>query len=302
VRQAATQALSAYGDSVVEALLPMVEVSEVPIEAILRAAAEEKTKRLRLRAIRALGEIKNAAAIRPLRQIMREDDMDIRRATQEALSKIGLAAWARYGAVMALGNIANCRAIPALIRALGDHSEYVRGEAARALAKISDVAAIPALIEALQKDDHRVVRREAAAALRTLGGQSPAVADALRSALDDEYWEVRVEATRALGRIDDDRSVEPLVKSLEDTSYTVRTSAEFALANLGNLALPRLLEIAAGPSSPRHRPALRALTQIFEEELHSWIEYLAECPDEERPQVMEEFKEHLRKRKNQGGG
>jgi HEAT repeat protein len=285
VRQATITALSAYGEEVADDLIPMTRVSEVPIEALVKEALEQDNKRLRLRALRALGEIKNAAAIKPLRPLMQDTDRDLRETTQEALSKIGLAAWARYGAVRVLGNIGHAKAAPVLIHALEDDSEYVRLEATRALAKISDPAAIPPLIEALQTDEDEAVRREAAAALRLVGEQSPLVAQAFRQTLEDSSWEVRAEAARALGRIDDQASVESLIQALEDSSYTVVTSAEHALANLGDLARPHLVDVAQGPDSSRLRPALRALAELLGDE-GAHLEALAERSQEERREEL----------------
>ena len=282
VRRAAQAALSAYGDSIVDDLIAMVENSEVPIESLLRELHEQQNKRLRLRAVRALGEIKNAAAIKPLRKLMQERDREVIGATQEALSKIGLAAWGRYGAVIVLGATGSRRAVPALIEALGDHSEYVRTEAARALGKLGDAGAVDGLLRALESDEDARVRHEAAVALRAPWARGPRATAAFQQALSDASWEVRAEAARALGRIDDESSVEPLLGALEDASYTVMTSAENALANLGRLALPRLVETAAEEETLRLLPALRALAELFGEPLTKWPEALAALPAAER--------------------
>lgn len=286
VRQSAITALSSFGEDVVDDLVEMVQVSEVPIGDLVREATGDKALRLRLRAVRALGEIKNAAAVRPLRTLMREDSRELVATTQIALSKIGLAAWARYGAVITLGNIAHPKSVPAMVRALKDHSEYVRREAARALAKVPDPTAILPLIEALEVDDDHTVRREAAATLRLLGEQSPVVAHAFRQALGDSSWEVRAEAARALGRIDDAQSVGPLLGALQDSSYTVTTSAEHALANLGEMALPQLLRAAGGADSPRLRPALRSVAEYLGEDVDR-VEGLADQTLEERQAALE---------------
>ncbi len=289
VRQAAITALSSYGEEVVDDLIDMVHVSPVPLEPLLRDALEQSNKRLRLRAIRALGELKNAAAVKPIRALMKDPDRDIIETTQASMSKIGLAAWARYGAVIALGNIGGPKTVPALILALGDHSEYVRLEAARGLAKLADPVSIAPLIDTLESDEDAAVRREAAFALRILGEQSPVVAHAFRQALQDESWEVRVEAARALGRIDDEASVDSLVAALVDSSYTVTTSAEHALANLGRIALPRLLEVSGGPASPALEPALSALAELLGEERGIGVEALADKPQAERRAALEKL-------------
>lgn len=289
VRRATTRALSAMGEEAVSGLLPMVEVSDVPLEPLLREAEEQANTRLRLRAIRALGEIKSAAAIRPLRRIMKELDPDLTKTTQEALSKIGLAAWGRCAAVVTLGNIGSPKAVPALIRALKDHSENVRREAARALARVPDPCSIPHLMAVLEGDEDTPVRRQAGATLRALGSQNPEVAQSFRKALQDASWEVRAEAARALGRIDDEKSVAALIEALDDPSYTVKASAENALANLRPLSLPRLLQIAGGPASTRVSGAFRALREIFGEEGHAELEAIEALPPEERRGRLERF-------------
>jgi HEAT repeat protein len=286
VRQATIKALAAYGEEVVDDLVEMVEDSEVPIGAIVREAFGQQNKRLRLRAVRALGEMKSAAAIKPLRELMREEDREMAEATQEALSKIGLAAWARYGAVAALGSIGSPRALPALIEALEDHSEYVRTEAARGLAKLGDASALEPLMEAMAVDEDERVRREAAVALRAPWVEVSRVTEAFRRALRDDSWEVRAVAARALGRIDDEGSVGPLLAVLEDPSYTVSTSASNALANLGALAIPRLLE-TAGPESPRMLPALHALAEVFSEHLDAKPAELAALAEDERRAALQ---------------
>jgi HEAT repeat protein len=287
VRQAAITALSSYGEDAVEGLMSMVETSAIPLDPLLREVEEQKNKRLRLRAIRALGEIKDAAAIKPLRKISKDRLPDIADTTQAALSKIGLAAWGRYGAVVALGNIGSRKALPALIRALADYWEHVRREAARALAAVPDPSAVPHLIKALEKDEDSTVRRQAGATLRVMGEQKPDVAKAFRKALMDPSWEVRVEAARALGRIDDEESVAALIEALEDPSYTVLTSAEHALANLRPLSLPRLLEIAGGPPSPGLEPALRTLQEIFGDASRAEIDAIGKLPQAERRARLE---------------
>ena len=83
--------------------------------------------------------------------------------------------------------------------------------------------------------------------------------------------------------------MEPLLATLEDSSYTVRTSTENALANLGPLALPRLLETASGPEGPRVRPALHALAEALGEELRPGIDELAALTPEERHRHLQDI-------------
>jgi HEAT repeat protein len=294
VRQATITALSAYGEEVVDDLAGMVQVSQVPVDALLQEALEQKSKRLRLRAVRAIGELKNASVLKALKKLMNDPDPDLVSTTQEALSRIGLAAWARHGAVIALGRIGSRKALPTLIRALEDSSEYVRAEAACALAKIWDETGQAPLIAVLGGDEHPWVRREAAAALRSSGSQSREVAAAFQAALADDSWEVRAEAARALGRIDDCSSLPGLLQALEDHSYTVKISAVHALANLERYSAPELFTIAAGADSARREPALQALAEAADRELVAEVKALYECPVAERQQRVEQLRQRWR--------
>jgi len=80
----------------------------------------------------------------------------------------------RSGAANALGWIEPdaSEAVPALIQALGDESQYVRSAAADALGEFGSQArdAVPALIEALG-DEYSGLRSSAARALRDVSGQ-----------------------------------------------------------------------------------------------------------------------------------
>jgi HEAT repeat protein len=80
----------------------------------------------------------------------------------------------RSSAAHALGSIEPdaSQAVPALIQALGDESEYVRAAAADALGEFGSQASdgVPALIEALG-DEHGGTRSSAARALQDITGQ-----------------------------------------------------------------------------------------------------------------------------------
>ena len=70
-----------------------------------------------------------------------------------------------------------------------------------------------------------------------------------------------------------------LLGALQDSSYTVTTSAEHALANLGEMALPQLLRVAGGTDSPRLRPALRAVAlDTLEDRAGEGVQYELPLP------------------------
>jgi len=294
VRHAAVVALTGFGQEVIDELVEILHVSDASVDALIREVEETQSKRLRLRAIRALGELKHAAALPLLRKLMEEPDRNIVETAQEARSKIGMAAWARHGAVIVLGNIRDARAVPALISALADSSEYVRVEAARALAKIRDERAVEPLISVLEQDELHWVRREAATALHVVGVHSSGVVEALVNALQDGSWEVRAEVARALGRVDDADAVPQLLQALADSSYSVRNSAVHALANLERHSLDQLLVLASGEDSAQQRLAVLALVEAAESDVVEQVEQLRDCPASQRTQVVEQLRQQWR--------
>jgi epoxyqueuosine reductase len=68
---------------------------------------------------------------------------------------------------VALGNIGDAQAVPALIGALHDYEPLVRGHAAWALGRIGGEQAKRALLDALETEGEDEVRREIQCALDT---------------------------------------------------------------------------------------------------------------------------------------
>jgi len=68
---------------------------------------------------------------------------------------------------VALGNIRDPQAVPALIEALHDHEPLIRGHAAWALGRISNEEAMHALHKALQIEDDEEVCQEILSAIET---------------------------------------------------------------------------------------------------------------------------------------
>jgi epoxyqueuosine reductase len=69
---------------------------------------------------------------------------------------------------VALGNIGDREAVPALVNALHDHEALIRGHAAWALGQIRSEQAMHALRHALQTEEDREVRQEILYAIETL--------------------------------------------------------------------------------------------------------------------------------------
>ena len=111
-------------------------------------------------------------------------------------------------------------------------------------AKIKLVGDFEEVIRALQsKDDD--VREEAARALGEL--QDPRAVTPLISALDDPNHYVRREAAKSLGRLGDERAIPALINALKDDDRSGREGAAEGLAELKEKALDPLIKSLKDP-------------------------------------------------------
>ncbi len=167
---------------------------------------------------------------------------------------------AREGAALALG-VVGAEAVEPLATLLAQGEPQARWWAARALAEIDDEGVVPPLASALQDGDPDVracaalalghvgraggasalahsltdpsayVAAIAADALSMIG--EPAVEALVGMMQDGSHPQARLLAVRALGRIQSQPSVGPLLEALDDPSYLVRYYAREALDAMG---------------------------------------------------------------------
>jgi len=153
----------------------------------------------------ALGQIGDTQAIPVLMQALDDDNSDVRRYATRSLIRFNREAVGPLlgylpqaslrgaaGAIRALGDIGDARALDALLSETGGPN---RGEVFMALGKLKNKRAEAALISGLHDDEWRN-RMNAAMALGPLGG--PAAAAALRPVLEDPVMVVREWAARSL--------------------------------------------------------------------------------------------------------
>jgi HEAT repeat protein len=144
---------------------------------------------VRLHAIKALGDTKDACTVESLIANLKDDNCGCTAAN--ALAKIGKPSVeplitalkaespiARRNAAMALGKIKDASSVKSLIITLKDENPIVRRNAAMALGKINDTIAVEPLMTTL-KDETPVVRRNAALALKEMGFSETLVVDIL---------------------------------------------------------------------------------------------------------------------------
>lgn len=137
---------------------------------------------------------------------------------------------------------------------LSDPDWVVRREAVITLGEMGDERCIEPLVRSLRDGDWQV-REAAVDALAMIG--SPAV-DLLIRYLRD--WDARKSAIKALGKINDERVLDPLISLLRNDEF--KDDATQALAELGEPAVGRLLECLNDKDEVVRKQAIHALGEI----------------------------------------
>ena len=178
-------------------------------------ALKHKNIVVRSRAAKALGQIGDAKAVKPLNQTLKDESRHV-----------------RGKAARALGQIGDRKAVKPLIQALkdkGSQNRHVRERAARALGQIGDERALEPLIQTLMRDEWLTVREGAAEALGKMG--EPAQ-KRLIQALRHKSQGVRLTAAWALGYVGDEKAAKPLADAQKDGDPSVRKAAKAALRKI----------------------------------------------------------------------
>jgi len=171
----------------------------------------------------------------------------------------------RSHAIDALGQIGDVGAVEPLVTVLNHRYQhvyeqarycYVREHAIDALGQIGDPRAVEPLI-AILDDENWDVRAAAARALGQIG--IPAV-ERLITALTASNEYVRGAVAQALGQIGDVRAVEPLIATLDDENWDVRAAAVGALGQIGD---PRAVESLIAALKQRDRNVRGAVAKAL---------------------------------------
>ena len=181
---------------------------------VTSALNAEKGKRVafrRFRLVKALGRIEDPRGVEPLSELVRTD-----RSPE-----------VRGAAVVALGQIGDPSAVPALKSALGDPEN--RWRAIRSLGLLRDHSSVPWFIGYLRSTT-RMTREFAADALGNIGDRS--ATPALIEALDDPKAGVREAAAVALATLGDPRVLAPVRRVYRSAKCLSRRNIGKALARL----------------------------------------------------------------------
>lgn len=164
-------------------------------------------------------------------------------------------------AAQCLGYLGQESSAPLLGKALGDSSEEVRWWAALALQAVPNEAAFAQIAHAATRDPSERVREAAVRALGWIEGDQ--VIMPLMRATGDESSAVRQAAATELGRFDTEVALQALTRLFRDPNEDVRWSAVLAVGNLRNRdAAPALTEALRDPSPMVSTAAERALQRM----------------------------------------
>ncbi len=165
--------------------------------------------------IEAVGKLKAEESVPYLIGFMQQEDLEIASVTTSALVNIGT----------------TC--VPSLMEVLSQKNDTARAHATLAIGQLKDSRAVPSLIEML-KDEAWYVRSAAVIALGEIADKS-AIEPLAATAMEDKNEDVRVYASNALGKIDDDEVVKFLMIALDDSNPDIQFNAALALGERGYL-------------------------------------------------------------------
>ena len=176
------------------------------------------------------------------------------------------------GKILARGKV--LEAAPIVIPWLASTSVEAQQAAAEILGELGDPRAIPQLVRSIGNQDPQV-RVRVVNALGRIG--TAAVVVPLIDRLDDDKAEVRLAAVEQLMSSGDRRAVIPLVGLFTEPSIEVRVAAVTAVGRLGDrAALPALLRLLRDPNEQIKKAAVTALGNLEAGEATDTLIYLLE--------------------------
>jgi len=198
------------------AIQALGEIGDISATPDLLKMLQDIDEDVRVNTVEAFGKIKDNAALQALFEVLRDTKNNVR---------------LHNAVISALMSIGNADAVPELSKCLlNDEDKYTRFNAAVALREIRNVAALPALKEALH-DTAFEVRQIAANALGKIGDTS--VIPALQEALRDSDSGVRECVVNALGEIGNTSALPTLIEALQDKDIVVIDRTLGALKRIG---------------------------------------------------------------------
>ncbi|MBX8574010.1 HEAT repeat domain-containing protein [Pseudomonas cichorii] len=211
---------------------------------LTEALRQDPASNVRAESARLLEAWEDAPVVTALCQALTDADQEVREAAAQSLSQLKTEAagqlllpWARHAdpfvrgsALRALRELRLPASAQVAREALNDPAAAIRREAVGILGWLKHTEALADLTQRLATDDDIEVRRMAAGAVGFAG--TPAVIEALTTALNDPQWQVREEAATTLGKVGDESAGSALLLALDDAYWQVRLRAVRSLGRL----------------------------------------------------------------------
>jgi HEAT repeat protein len=224
----------------------------------------ELSKRLEYAAIEALGRISAKSSSELIcKRYLASNDHDMRRLAVETLGHLGDRNsteavesalndphWSvRVAAIKVLARLGGIKEIPLIMHAVSDPDPMVRKHAILTLGEIRSVSSIPLLVQQLIDNE---MSKHAFVSLLKFGRT---VLPWLHRQMMKNYTvEVRIRLIDIIGKIGDQKSVEPLMELLEDHNPSIRLAAIDSLAFcFDSLLLKRLSSVMRSDSDEEVR-------------------------------------------------
>ena len=168
----------------------------------------------------------------------------------------------RATAARAMGRIGDPAATDPLTNALRhEKSVEVRREIAFALGILGQSKAVPVLIDELDSEEDAETSAEIAIALGRIG--DPTALDDLHGLLTSSWGLIRERAIEAMALLADERSIEPLVRLLQDPDPGVAWRAAYALEKIpGTAQVDALIAACDSEETMLRRAAVRSLGRL----------------------------------------
>jgi len=187
----------------------------------------------------------------------------------------------RFFIVTALGETDDPRAILTLIECFKDNFWQIRQQAAEMVAKMK-FRAIPAISGAISNESEDV-RFWAVQVLGMIGGEAM---DALLKLRTHPDKRMRLFAVKALGNLQSSSIIEPLIESLGDSSWPVRTSAAENLERVGEYAIRPLIKAIGSEVSDISFWAQKILQNFGDKAVQTLINSLSDKNDKYRQHTI----------------
>lgn len=197
-----------------EAVKSLARIGQPSVKPLL-AALKDSNKDVVIRAIRALGILRNTESIKPLAKFISHQDKRIRLEAANSLSRFKTPWVSDY-----------------LLAALKNKDTAIRSTALYAIGKRRNPAAISALLPLLN-DPQEILRAQVVYILSQY--RSERVIKPLLAQLSSKDTQYRLDVITALGNIKDYRVIEALIDSLADSNAEIRNAAADSLSQISGV-------------------------------------------------------------------